>query len=185
MIPDFVPYVTWFVAGIFATGAFWYFLSQRNYHMSLWAAFLAVVLALLAVAFHIHNDLVRRDKEGVRAFSILVVNPSVGRAYYCSINNESLTNSADVTLDIFSEGSLVLANQILGTIPPMTSKLLSFVGNSVSLTDGTSVSLTGLGANNRYTARLTVRQYPMNVTISCSQIDHTGAKRIPVHQSSL
>ena len=57
--------VTWFVAGVFATGAFWYYLAQRNYHGALWTAYIALVLVLLAVALHIRNDLVRR--EGTQA----------------------------------------------------------------------------------------------------------------------
>lgn len=35
--PDWLLNLTWFAAGISATGALWYFLSQRNYHASLWA----------------------------------------------------------------------------------------------------------------------------------------------------
>jgi hypothetical protein len=57
MIPDWLLQLTWFLAGVCATGGFWYFLSQKNHIATLWMGFGALVLALLAVAFHIHNGL--------------------------------------------------------------------------------------------------------------------------------
>jgi hypothetical protein len=60
MIPDWLIQLTWFAAGVFATGAFWYFLSNKNYPATLWTGFAALVLALAAVAFHLHNGLMQR-----------------------------------------------------------------------------------------------------------------------------
>ncbi len=68
-MPEWLLYLAWFVAGIFATGALWYFLSQRNYHASLWAAYIAVVVALLAVALQIRNDLVRCEEKARSAYT--------------------------------------------------------------------------------------------------------------------
>lgn len=61
MTPDWLVQLTWFAAGISATGAFWYFLGQRNYHGTLWAGYSTAVFALLAVAFLVRNDLIRRE----------------------------------------------------------------------------------------------------------------------------
>lgn len=50
----------WFVAGIGGTGAFWYFLSQRNYLAAVLTFFASLVVVLIAVALHIRNDRLRR-----------------------------------------------------------------------------------------------------------------------------
>lgn len=63
MTPDWLVQLTWFTAGISATGAFWYFLGQRNYHGTLWAGYFTAVFVLLAVALLIRNDLIRRDTK--------------------------------------------------------------------------------------------------------------------------
>jgi hypothetical protein len=60
MFPDWLLQLTWFCAGVCATGGFWYFLTQKNYVAALWMGFGAVVLVLLGISFHIHNTLVRR-----------------------------------------------------------------------------------------------------------------------------
>lgn len=54
LVPTLLQTVCWFVSGIFATGAFWYFLSQKNAFATLWSAFAAIVFALLAIAIAIH-----------------------------------------------------------------------------------------------------------------------------------
>jgi hypothetical protein len=59
MLPDWTPTLAWFLAGICATGGFWYFLSQKNYIATLWTGFAAVCLALLAVTMHVHNSMAR------------------------------------------------------------------------------------------------------------------------------
>jgi hypothetical protein len=46
----------WFAAGIFATGAFWYFLSTKNYRGVLLASLGAIVFALLAIHLHRSSD---------------------------------------------------------------------------------------------------------------------------------
>lgn len=63
MTPEWLVQLTWFAAGISATGAFWYFLGQRNYHGTLWAGYVTAVFALLAVAFLVRNDLIRRETK--------------------------------------------------------------------------------------------------------------------------
>lgn len=102
---------------------------------------------------------------------------------YCLISNANKTNPANVFLDVpSSEDSVALPSQILGTIPPKTSILAVFTGNSASLAGGTQISLTALGANKRYLARLTLTQNPIDVTITCFRTDPvTGAKKeVPV-----
>lgn len=61
MTPDWLHQLLWFLAGIFATGAVWYFLSVKDFHNALWAGFIAVVVCLLCVALLIRNDLIRRE----------------------------------------------------------------------------------------------------------------------------
>jgi hypothetical protein len=46
----------WFVAGIFATGAFWHFLSIKNLYGSPVSALGAVVFASLAIYFNRSSD---------------------------------------------------------------------------------------------------------------------------------
>jgi hypothetical protein len=69
MTPDWVYQALWSISGVFATGAFWYFLSQQNYRATIWSGYAAVVVALLAVALLIRNDVIRRELEG-RAASV-------------------------------------------------------------------------------------------------------------------
>jgi len=62
MTPDWLIQIAWFVAGVFGTGAIWYFLSQKNYQFALWSGFGAAVCALLAITLLIQNDLIRREQ---------------------------------------------------------------------------------------------------------------------------
>ena len=39
MTPDWLFQVMWFGASVGGTGAIWYFLSERNYHVVLWTGF--------------------------------------------------------------------------------------------------------------------------------------------------
>jgi heme/copper-type cytochrome/quinol oxidase subunit 2 len=55
-IPDWIIQVTWFVAGICATGALWYFLSTKEYTMAVIAVIGAVVFSLIAISLHRSND---------------------------------------------------------------------------------------------------------------------------------
>jgi cell division protein FtsW (lipid II flippase) len=61
MTPDWLFQVMWFGASVGATGAIWYFLSQRNYHAVLWWGFATAIVILLAVTLHIRNDLLRSE----------------------------------------------------------------------------------------------------------------------------
>jgi len=61
MTPDWLHQLLWFVSGVFATGAFWYFLSQKNYHATLWCGFAAVVVTLFTVALLLRNDIIKRE----------------------------------------------------------------------------------------------------------------------------
>lgn len=67
MAPDWLLTGVWFLAGVSATGAFWHFLSQKNYHGTLWSGYATLIIALLAIALHIRNDLIRREAEEARA----------------------------------------------------------------------------------------------------------------------
>ena len=66
MTPDWLHQILWYISGICATGAVWYFLSQKNYHATIWTAYAAAVLALLAVALLIRNDVIRKEIETAR-----------------------------------------------------------------------------------------------------------------------
>lgn len=55
-VPDWLPNATWFVAGIFATGAFWYFLSKDDYVATALSALGAVLFAIVSVVLHKAND---------------------------------------------------------------------------------------------------------------------------------
>jgi hypothetical protein len=46
----------WFVAGIFATGAFWYFLSNKNYYGTVGSGLGAALFAGLAIYLHRSSD---------------------------------------------------------------------------------------------------------------------------------
>jgi len=52
VIADWLPQLAWFVAGVFATGAFWYFLSQRDYLPTVGAGIGTVVFVGLALFLH-------------------------------------------------------------------------------------------------------------------------------------
>lgn len=55
-VPNWLLQVTWFIAGVFGTGAFWYYLSQNNSVLTCVAAAGAVLFAALAVGLHILSD---------------------------------------------------------------------------------------------------------------------------------
>jgi uncharacterized membrane protein YraQ (UPF0718 family) len=66
-IPDWLVQIIWFTAGLFGTGAFWYFLSVKNSEATIISGIAAVVLALLAAFLHRINDqssrlLIHREK---------------------------------------------------------------------------------------------------------------------------
>ena len=55
-IPDWVIQAVWFAAGICATGAFWYFLSQKDIAFTVGAGVGAVAFAAVAIALHMRKD---------------------------------------------------------------------------------------------------------------------------------
>ena len=56
LIPDSHITLVWFIAGIYATGALWYFLSKDEFVGAALSVFGAAALAVLAVYLHRLND---------------------------------------------------------------------------------------------------------------------------------
>jgi|GEM_PF-3002155 len=52
ILPEWLVQITWFVAGVFGTGAVWYFLSIENTEAALISGMAAVVMVVLAVFLH-------------------------------------------------------------------------------------------------------------------------------------
>jgi len=104
---------------------------------------------------------------------------ATGAPTYCLINNADGTRTASVLLDVITgENSIVINNKTLGSIAAKTSNMATFTANSAALTNGTAVDLTTIGANARYSAKLTVTANPSNVSVQCIQTDPvTGGKR--------
>jgi hypothetical protein len=61
--PDWAITIIWFIAGIFATGSFWYFLSSGNPAGTVISACATCVLAVLAIALHARNDRLRQRSQ--------------------------------------------------------------------------------------------------------------------------
>lgn len=57
-VPDWLVQLTWFVAGIFATGALWYFISVKSMVSALAAALSAIVFCALAVWLHRKREII-------------------------------------------------------------------------------------------------------------------------------
>lgn len=55
-VPDWVIQTCWWISGIFATGALWYFLSIKDYSYAAGSGALALAFALAAVALHRRKD---------------------------------------------------------------------------------------------------------------------------------
>ncbi|WP_032904880.1 hypothetical protein M1D68_25430 [Pseudomonas sp. R4-84] len=55
-VPDWLIQITWWVSGIFATGALWYFISVKDYSFATGSAALAAFFALVAVLLHRRKD---------------------------------------------------------------------------------------------------------------------------------
>jgi hypothetical protein len=55
-IPDWILQLTWFAAGLSATGAFWYFLAQHNRIATISAGLATGVFVVVAVILQIYND---------------------------------------------------------------------------------------------------------------------------------
>ena len=72
LVPAWLPQVVWFLAGIFATGAVWFFLSRDEYLFAWLSVAAAVVLAVVAVQLHRLNDRearFRKIREKLAAFA--------------------------------------------------------------------------------------------------------------------
>ena len=63
LIPAWLIQLTWFVAGVFATGAVWFFLSRNEVFASSLSAFGAVAITLIAIALHWLGDKDRRYRS--------------------------------------------------------------------------------------------------------------------------
>lgn len=71
LVPDWQLQLLWFVAGIFGTGALWYFLSARQYAPAAISAIAAMVLSIVAANMHRLNDRAKnfeRKREHLGAF---------------------------------------------------------------------------------------------------------------------
>lgn len=55
-VPDWTIQIAWWVSGIFATGAAWYFLSTNNFAYAIGSALIAVLFAGIAVFLHRRKD---------------------------------------------------------------------------------------------------------------------------------
>ena len=55
-VPSWLVQVTWFIAGIFGTGAFWYYLSRKDDLLTSISAGGAVVFALVSIGLHIWGE---------------------------------------------------------------------------------------------------------------------------------
>jgi hypothetical protein len=67
MTPDWVLTALWFVAGVGATGVFWYYLSQKAPHSALWTGFLTGVVVLLTICLNIRNNLIKEEQRAVES----------------------------------------------------------------------------------------------------------------------
>jgi hypothetical protein len=62
-VPDWLPQLMWFMAGIFATGAVWYFLSNKDYVGTTLSIVGATCMTLAAITLHKINDPSARFRE--------------------------------------------------------------------------------------------------------------------------
>lgn len=70
--PDWQIQTSWWLSGIFATGAVWYFLSIQSYMYSGVAALFALAFAVLAISLHRRNDSADEQNQPAPAFEITV-----------------------------------------------------------------------------------------------------------------
>lgn len=55
-VPEWLIQTIWWISGIFATGALWYFLSIKDYSFAAGSGVVALVFAIIAVALHGRKD---------------------------------------------------------------------------------------------------------------------------------
>jgi ABC-type multidrug transport system fused ATPase/permease subunit len=65
-IPDWALQAIWFMAGIFATGALWYFISIKNTTMAVISLVCAIFFALLAIYLHRSRDSFKAKEEALK-----------------------------------------------------------------------------------------------------------------------
>jgi len=108
-----------------------------------------------------------------------------GYPTYCLVNNADTATTASIILDVLSsEGAVVLSAQSLGTVAPKTSALVIFSGTSA--TQGAStVDLSTVGADKRYSAKITATIPPTNTSVICQQADpaSSGKRNVPTLQN--
>ena len=110
----------------------------------------------------------------------------------CFINNKG-SASGTVTADILSSESgatlSALSGLSLGTLAGLSTVRVDFASSitpytysgGVETASTTPTALTGLQANDRYTAMINVGVDPSQITINCLQMDPAGSKRaVPV-----
>lgn len=109
----------------------------------------------------------------------------------CFLSNKS-SQSGPVTVDIMtSQSGASLASLTalsLGTVPALGTMRMDFASGITPYTyaggvesAGTATALTGLQANDRYTAMINIGASPSSVTVNCIQLDPAGSKRaVPV-----
>lgn len=74
MIPGWMIALTWFVAAVLA-GAIWYFWDKSKIGV-LWGVSATIVLAVVAVTMHIHNELAEREAAAKRPVFFGFLEPS-------------------------------------------------------------------------------------------------------------
>ncbi|AVG16858.1 hypothetical protein CFN79_13915 [Chromobacterium vaccinii] len=56
IVPDWLIQTIWWISGIFATGALWYFISIKDYSSATGSGAAAVIFAMIAIALHRRKD---------------------------------------------------------------------------------------------------------------------------------
>jgi tetratricopeptide (TPR) repeat protein len=63
MTPDWFHQLLLVAVSLLGSGALWYFLSQRCYHLAIWTGFSVVVLLALTIALWLRNDVIKRSQD--------------------------------------------------------------------------------------------------------------------------
>jgi hypothetical protein len=102
MIPDYVILTTWFVAAI-PVAAFFYFLSEHEKHGTLWSVVATIVIVVIAIGFHIHNNLTQEEIDAKKPIYFGFLEPSNERPLDSTV-------PADVVVLYLGENLPVLVN---------------------------------------------------------------------------
>lgn len=65
VVPDWWIQTSWWISGIFGTGAVWYFLSEREYSLAVAAGVAAAILAIIAIVLHRKKDTLQSTAASV------------------------------------------------------------------------------------------------------------------------